>query len=435
MTATHAAAHLYSLVVRSVPSSALLVILTATPVAAQRAPSQADSARAVADSLAARLRRAEESIATLQQQMADQASAGVTTKSRMQLELTGRVLVHAFSNNARVNNVDDPQFVRLEQDGAGTPLGLTIRQTTLGGVLTASNVLGGQFAGDIDVDFFGGQFPSSGGRTFPLLRIRTARGMVRWANGSIMVGQESPLIAGLNPVSPAAIGTPAFATAGNLWLWLPQVRASVETPGSVRLVFQAAVLSSITGDPVGTFETDVDAAEHTGRPANQARVGIRWGQDVASEIGCGGHLAWIDLSSASTVKTYAGACDARIVAGRAELRAEAYTGRGLRGLGGGGIGQNLARSGSPLDDKGGWAQLNLEASSVLRLGGGCGIDVPRAADVPLNGRTRNRACAGYAIARPSGPLFIGAEFRHIATNYGGTQRSGRHLNLSAGFEF
>jgi hypothetical protein len=445
MTAHHAAARLNSVPPRAKASSTFLAALIASATIAaplhaqQRAPvTPADSARVAADSVAARLRRAEEAIAVLQQQIADQASSGVATRSRMQLEITGRVVVHGFSNDRRVNNVDDPQFVRPDSAQAlpVEGVGLAIRQTTLGIVLTSRDVLGGQFVGDLDVDFFGGQQPSSGGRTFPLLRLRTARGAVRWTNGELMIGQETPLIAGLNPVSPAAIGTPEFAAAGNLWLWLPQIRGTVESRGSVRFALQGAVLANTTGDAVGLFDTDVDAAERSQRPALEARLRARFGEaDRPSEVGCGGHLAFLAVPGGNTENTHAVACDVRLMVSRLDVRGEAYTGRGLRGLGGGGIGQNIGRLNKPLDDRGGWAQINVEANAMVRLGAGCGIDKPEESDVLAGGRLRNQACSGYTIIKPGGPLFLGAEFRRIETKYAAGTLGNNHLSISAGFEF
>lgn len=422
----------------------LLAITLLPSTAAAQAPVTPPSratpaADSLADSTAARLRRAEEAIALLQQQLAEQAAGAVSTRSRMHLEITGRVLVHAFRNERRVNNVDDPQFVRPDTAAtiSAASLGLAIRQTTLGAVLTAPDVLGGRFIGDIDVDFYGGQQPSSGGRTFPLLRVRTARGTIAWSHGELLVGQESPLISGVSPVSPAAIGTPAFVTAGNLWLWLPQVRATLESPGPIRLALQGAVLASTTGDAVGLFDTDADAAERSRRPATEARVRLRWGEEErASEIGCGGHLAWIAAANDVLLQSRALACDARVaLAARAQVRAEAFTGRGLRGLGGGGISQNFARSGTLLESRGGWAQLDVEVHSLLRVAAGCGVDAAKEVDVPAGGRLRNTACAGSATLHPAGPLFVGAEIRRLATRYANGTIANHHLNLAAGFEF
>ncbi|MEO5817383.1 MAG: hypothetical protein ABIT20_19095 [Gemmatimonadaceae bacterium] len=133
--------------------------------------------------------------------------------------------------------------------------------------------------------------------------------------------------------------------------------------------------------------------------------------------------------------THVIACDARLMVSRLELRGEAYAGRGLRGLGGGGIGQNVGRLNVPLDDRGGWAQVNVEANALLRVGAGCGIDQPKESDVLAGGRLRNQACSGYGILRPSGPLFFGAEFRRLETKYASGSVANNHFNLSAGFEF
>src|SRR5260221_2259459 len=93
----------------------------------------------------------------------------------MQLGLTGRVLVHGVRNDRRVNNGDDPQFVRPDSiSPPPTPVVMSARQTTLGAALSARDVLGGQFVGDVDVDFYGGQQASSGGPAVPLLPLRTA---------------------------------------------------------------------------------------------------------------------------------------------------------------------------------------------------------------------------------------------------------------------
>ncbi|MDB4914219.1 MAG: hypothetical protein JWM95_1863 [Gemmatimonadetes bacterium] len=400
--------------------------------------SSADSARAAADSLAARLRRAEEAIALLHQQLGEQASTAVTTRSRMQLELTGRIAVHSFYNDGRVNNVDDPQIARPDSASSipSSAFGMAIRQTTLGAVITARDVLGGRFVGDIDVDFFGGQQPSSGGRNFPLMRVRTARGTVKWPNGEIMVGQESPLIVGVNPITPAAIGTPDFATAGNLWLWLPQARGTIETSGRVRFALQGAVIGNITGDGVGTFDTDADAAEKTGRPAGEGRLRVRWGEDErAGEVGCGGHVGWVAVPAA-TRQTNAVACDAHIsLMSGVEIRGEAYSGRGLRGLGGGGISQNIGRSAAPLSDKGGWGQLNVDVHPVVRVGAGFGEDQPDEPDVPAGGRLNNQALAAYTIIKPGGPVFLGVELRRLTTRYATGSVRNNHISISTGFEF
>ncbi|MDA1082667.1 MAG: hypothetical protein O2973_13545, partial [Gemmatimonadetes bacterium] len=104
--------------------------------------------------------------------------------------------MNAFGNSRRVNNVDVPVFVRPDT-ASGLPLGgggMAIRQTTLGLALSDSDVLGASFSGSLDVDFFGGQQPSAGGRTFPLVRMRIARAALSWRNAELMMGQDAPLV-------------------------------------------------------------------------------------------------------------------------------------------------------------------------------------------------------------------------------------------------
>lgn len=392
----------------------------------------AAGAQTPADSVAERLRRAEAAISTLQTQLAEQAESAVKAKSGARVELTGRVMVGAFGNSRRVNNVDNPQFVRPDTT-AGVPvrgIGMTIRQTRLGLEARVPEVLGGSFRGDIDVDFYGGQQPSSGGRTFPLIRLRTARGFVRWTNAELMIGQDMPLISGVNPVTPAAIGTPEFAAAGNLWLWLPQIRAGISSTGSVRLGAHVAVLAPTSGDPVSAFDTDYDLAERSQRPFLEGRVNARWGADLEGEVGCGAHQGWL-VPTARRVDSRAFACDVVVpVIFSLELRGEFFMGEGLRGLGGGGIGQNFTPANEALGSKGGWAQVNLRPSFSWRIGAACGADHPDGGAI----RRRNDACSAY-VSRSIGPLFVGGELRRMRTEYAVGRFTNDHVTLTTGFEF
>lgn len=367
------------------------------------------------------------------------AAAAPAPAAHSTVEFSGLVLINGFFTNARVNNSDVPQFAEADTFGvAGT--GGTIRQTRLGAFLTDPEVLGGTFTGELDVDFFGGQEPSSGDRTFPLLRVRRAVGTLQWSHAQLLFGQESPLVAERSPRSLASIGFPDFAGAGNLWLWTPQARVTVETGYSLRLALQGAVLAPIAGTPQTTFTTQPDSAERTKRPAFEGRLRLAWGpSDDPSEIAVGGHYSWIkgfDTATGDTILvSKAVTADLRISVGIVELIGEAYTGQALAGLGGGGIGQNTGLGGVPVRTKGGWGQLNVKAVKHVVIGGGCGLDDPTDADVLATGRLRNFVCAGHADWRPQGPLVFGFEFRHFETRYPDGDFTANHLNLAAGFRF
>jgi hypothetical protein len=306
----------------------------------------------------------------------------------------------------------------------------------VGVAVSVSHVLGGDFLGDLQADFYGGQQPSSGGRNFPLLRLRKARGIVRWARGELLAGQESPLVAEIDPVSVASFGTPGFTAAGNLWLWLPQLRGTLELGTPARLALQGAVISPTTGDPAAAFDTGLDSAEQSKRPFLQLRLRSRWGEDDRrGEVGLGAHRGWVRHTDGSLVASDAVTVGATLpLTGAVELRGEAYAGRALRGLGGGGIGQNLTTAGAPVRDRGGWAQLNVRPGPYATFGGGCGVADPEDENLPA-GRLRNAACAAHVTARPGGGVLAGLEYRRLRTTYAAGVKASDHLNAAVGFEF
>src|SRR3989442_7200384 len=106
------------------------------------------------------------------------------------VELTGLVLVNGFFTNARVNNSDVPQLA--DSLPSASAIGGTIRQTRLGLLVTDPDVLRGSFSGEVDVDFYGGQQPSSGGRTLPLLRLRRAAAIFSWPHPQPLFGHGAP---------------------------------------------------------------------------------------------------------------------------------------------------------------------------------------------------------------------------------------------------
>jgi hypothetical protein len=416
------------------------------PIASAQEP---DSA-VTQDSLAERLRRAEEAIELLRRQLAAQAESEVRTASRVQFEIFGRVLVNTFHNSGRANLTDNPQFVLPE---VPTPLeagsfGVAIRQTLAGGAVSIHDVLGGTLIGDLTIDLFGAA-QSNPSRSFPQLRLRTARAILAWDKAELLAGQENPLFMGINPVGLAAVGTPAFVAAGNLWLWLPQLRVGAELGDAVRVGLQAAVLAPASGEPAGAADPDpADLAERSERPFLEGRLRVRWGErDRGGEVGIAGHLGWyaaagtgVPMSPGDDLLVSRGvALDARVPLGRlVELRGEVYRGRLLRGLGGGAIGQNFGQPDAGGDrrvirDTGGWAQLVVRPSLIWEAGAGFGIDDPDDEDRPL--RERNLAWSAHLTVRPGGPIVTGLEYRRMKTRSAGSDFANDHVNLAVGFEF
>lgn len=393
------------------------------------------------DSLAERVRQAEEAIQRLQRQLEELAAIKVQSRLRNPVEISGLVLVNGFFNNAKVNNSDLPLFVSSDQDTTGLPnrhLGGAIRQTRLGIAVSGARVLGGTVAGELQLDFFGGQQPSRGGRTHPLPRVRTASARIDWPHVGLLIGQESPLVAQQNPVSFASVGFPGFAASGNLWLWIPQARVTLESGSRVRFGVQGAALAPMQPSPQDPFETKPDSAEKSVRPTAEVRAYVGWGMDdTESDIGFGVHRGWIATTGDSLLASEAFTADWRLALGsRVAIRGELFfSAQALGGLGGGGIGQNLGVGNVPVRTQGGWVQLNLRPGLAWELGGGYGFDDPEDRDLAASGRLKNVAYTGHVHWRPGGGLLFGFEFRRLETTYRAGTVAANHLNWFAGLAF
>jgi hypothetical protein len=354
----------------------------------------------------------------------------------------GLILMNAFHTTDNVNNSDVPQFAvppGATSPEAGTS-SATVRQSRVTAFALVPEFAGGALRGELDVDFFGGQQPSTGGRTFPLLRIRRAMAELTWHRVALLVGQEAPPIAAVSPSSIASVGFPDFAGAGNLWLWIPQVRLSADLPSSGTLRFGAeiAALAPTSGEAQGTFATQPDIAERSGRPFLQGRLRSRWGQgERLGEVSAGGHYGWLVDAGGNRVPSKALAVSIWTPLGaHLDLRAEGFTGQALAGLGGGGIGQNMVRDGVPVRAVGGWAQLNVLPSPTWEIGAGGGIDDPDDDDLGDGSRLRNVAVEGHVTWRRL-PAVVGVEVRHLRTRYRRPtdDLTATQVNLGMGFEF
>lgn len=372
------------------------------------------------------------------------AAAPLTGQDRPapEVSFSAMVLMNGFYTSATTNNSDLPQFAVPRSAGDSFPaagLGATLRQTRVQARAFAAGVAGGEFTAEIDLDFWGGQQPSNGGRTFPLLRIRRAWARLGWDRFRILAGQETPLIADLNPSSLAALGLPLFAGAGNLWLWIPQVRASGDliAGSGTRLALEAAVLAPTGYTAQGPFVTQPDRAEQSQRPYLESALRLRWGSATApGELSFGGHLGWLSTAGDSLLPSRAASVQLQLPLGpTVELRGEAFTGKAIAGLGGGAIGQNFGVNGRAVRTRGGWGQLLLRPAAEWELGAGYGVDDPKDADLdPATQRLKNEVFGGHIHWRPA-PLLLGLEYRRLRTTYGAGRESAGHLNLAVGAEF
>jgi len=391
-------------------------------------------------SLAARLDRAERMIELLRQQVADQAKARVEPRQGNKVELSGVVLLNGFFNNAKVNSLDNPTFVQAPDPPGFLPnsaLGGTARQSEITLTAIAPKVLGAAFTGELDMDFYGGQ--QNFARLFPLLHLKRTRAELRWPHAWVAFGEDAPPVSSVNPSSFSGRSIPEFTNAGNLWLWIPQLRLGADAGGEIRLGVEASALAPVSLEAATTFNPDASRAERSRRPAAEARVLVTWDRAQSTgEVSIGGHYGWLATTVIdSLLVSRAAAASARFtVTQYVEIRAEGFVGQALAGLGGGGIGQNLSPADKPVRTRGGWGQLNILPTPEWELGGGYGFDDPNDADLDVNtGRLKNVMIEGHIHWKP-GPVVFALELRRVQTTYRtlGTLFV-HHFNLGMGFRF
>ncbi|MDH3530565.1 MAG: hypothetical protein OEQ28_13455, partial [Acidobacteriota bacterium] len=133
----------------------------------------------------------------------------------------GIIFFNAFSNSGGTNNADDPLWAAPGARGNASASG---RQTRLGVRFEGGKLGNANVKGVVEADFYGG-FPAVGiGEHMGVVRLRLANVRLDWERTSVIVGQDWMIFAPNSPTSLAAQAIPQFASAGNPWARLPQVR-------------------------------------------------------------------------------------------------------------------------------------------------------------------------------------------------------------------
>ena len=385
-----------------------------------------------------RVQKLEESTSLIGSKIDEQYQTKVESASKYRARLHGIVLMNAFRNVGGSDNLDFPSFAQPLP--AGTPqasLGATLRQSEIGLEIFGPNVAGARTSADVQLDFSGGFAATGNGVNFGIVRLQTASLRFDWQHTSVVAGQDSLFISPLSPTSFASLATPAFAFAGNLWGWTPQLRVehrfSVSDQQTVTV--QAGILDNLDWEyPYNRFLRSAQAGEMSGQPAYAFRTA--WSRPVREHplsFGVAGYYGRQDWAWGRYVDAWSGMADWQIpILPRLALSGEFYRGRGIGGLGGA-IGQSIVYGGDPnapftpiraLNTAGGWTQLKFQATPKLEFNGVIAEDDAFAGAVrgfatdqnnygEILGR--NRGALGNIVFRPRSDLVLSAELRRLRT--------------------
>jgi hypothetical protein len=406
-----------------------------------------------------RVQKLEETTSLLGSKVDEQYQTKVETASKYRARLHGIILMNAFRNVGGSDNLDQPTY--SEPVFAGWPastMGATLRQSEIGLEVFGPTVFGAKSSADIQMDFSGG-FPGTGnGVNFGIVRLQTASMRLDWANTSVVVGQDQLFISPLSPSSFASLAIPAFAFAGNLWGWTPQLRVEhrFAIGDQQTITMQAGVLDNLDWEtPYNPFYRIAQAGEYSGQPAYAFRTA--WSRPVKDHplsFGVAGYYGRQTWRWNRPLDAWAGMADWQIpIAHRLSLSGEFYRGRGIGGLGGA-IGTSVLYGGDPTDPltpirglntAGGWSQLKIQVTPKVELNGAVALDNAFASDArgfatdennfgPILGR--NESALANAIFRPRSDLVFSAELKRLRTFpvYSAATTTNQ-VNLSVGILF
>jgi outer membrane murein-binding lipoprotein Lpp len=390
-------------------------------------------------SLDNRVSKVEEDQQLLDSKVDTLAQTKVASGSNYRVRLSGMVLFNAFSTRGSVANYDLPTFVAPGEPGeSNSVLGATFRQSIFGLDVYGPEIAGATTRGDIRADFFGG-FPSAPeGITTGIVRLRTAGIHFDWQDTSLVIGQYAPIISPLSPTSLVSTGYPALSSAGNLWVWTPQVYVEhrFEMADKSKFTVQAGIMDSLSGQPPAESPyRDAQPGEQSGQPAYTARVAVSHNSESGPfSLGFGGYYAPQTWGYNRKVTSYAATADWNIPLSRwFAVSGEFYQGRALGGLGAAN-GQSVILTGTlsnpytfvrGLNSTGGWAQLKYTPLERLEFNGAFGEDfsVPpslgyTATGYVVNGFVplgRNESAFVNTIYHLRSNLMLSTEYRRLRT--------------------
>jgi hypothetical protein len=358
----------------------------------------------------------------------EQAQTKVEASQKFPIRLTGMVLFNAFLDSEQNGGVDYPVVATATGPGRA---GATIRQTIIGlDFQGPATVWGGKVRGSVYMDFF-----SAG--TNSAMRVRTGSIELDWKSRSILVGLEKPIFNPREPSSLAQVGVSPLTGAGNLWLWLPQVRAEQDfhfTPATGVRAQMGVVQTREIGPYVGT------ATPETARPGLEGRFNFFHNLDDERrlEFAPGFHASTTHAGGKSIPSTLYSFDWFFNPWRRLEFMGAFYSGQNVAHLGSG-TRQGFGVFGSEIyavESRGGWGQVTLHAAGRLDLHLFTGQVDDSSPRLGAGAIGKNLLFGGNSYFHLAPNVLLGLEATQVRTVYlGQGTRTNNHYDLALAYLF
>jgi len=384
----------------------------------------------------------------------------VESSSKYRLKISGIALLNVFDTSGQLDNLDVATFAVEPPPYPRTgSLGASFRQSLLGLRGIGPTVFGASTSADFQLDFLNSAAGPYGGVAAGLVGLRTAQLHFEWKKVSITGGLETPFFSPNSPTSYLSLAVPAFAGAGNLWNWTPEIRAERRFDfTSSEIKVEAGVLDS-TAYSVSSSNVRVPTpGESSRQPSYAMRLsGNNKREDGAVSFGVSGIYSPLRFANGRLLYASGAIADWKFpLLAKLQLSGAFFSGKGLDGFGGLALlsvqpqdyGHYLYATAPMLAGipvVGGWSQLKftLNNRSEFNAAGGLGArDSGRLrAATPFDPflslvPSSNRIFFFNYVFRPRGDLVFSAEYRHFHTGeISGVPYVAGQVGLAAGFLF
>jgi hypothetical protein len=370
----------------------------------------------------------EEKLDIQQQRIEEQSQTKVESSQRFPIRLAGMALFNAFSNSKQSGGADYP--VTAAPTGAGHS-GATVRQTIIGLEFGGPQAIwGGKVHGSVYMDFFGGTTNST-------FRVRTAEVEVDWKTRSIMAGLEKPIFNPREPSSLAQVGISPMTGAGNLWLWLPQVRFEQDLRFGSSSGLRAQV-GAVQTREIGPYSGTI--VPEAVRPALEGRFNFyhKLDEDRRLEFAAGFHTSTTHADGKSIPSNLYSLDWSFNPWRRLEFTGVFYSGQNVAHLGSGtrqgyAIYKNYAYA---VESRGGWGQLTLHTFPRLDFHFFTGQVDDGNHQLDQGAIGKNLLFGGNAYFRLAPNVLAGIEASQLRTQYiGQGVRINNHYDLALAYIF
>jgi hypothetical protein len=374
----------------------------------------------------------DERIEIQQQRIEEQAQTKVESSQKFPIRLAGMALFNAFVNSKQSGGADYPVVAAATGPGHD---GATVRQTIIGLEFAGPRTIwGGKVNGSVYMDFFAGATNSA-------MRIRTASIELAWKTRSITAGLEKPIFNPREPSSLAQVGISPLTGAGNLWLWLPQVRFEQD----IRLGASSGVraqIGAVQTREIGPYVGTV--APEASRPAAEGRFNFyhKLDEERRMEISGGFHASTTHAGGKS-IPSNLFSMDWFFNPWKpVEFTGVFYSGENVAHLGSGtrqgfAVYTSYGRTyGAALGSRGGWGQVTLHALPRLDFHLFTGQVDDANAELGTGSIGKNLLFGGNAYFHIAPNVLMGMEASQVRTVYlGQGVRINNHYDLALAYLF